>query len=694
MAKASRSRTNTGSGAKTSCSNGSLDELSINTIRFLAVDAVERAASGHPGMPMGDAPMAYVLWKRFLRHNPKNPLWPGRDRFILSAGHGSMLLYALLHLTGYALTLEEIKNFRQWGSHTPGHPEYDPERGVETTTGPLGQGFANGVGMAIAQRYLSSRYDRPGFPLFDYDIYAITSDGDMMEGVSNEAASIAGHLKLGNIICLYSDNGITIEGSTGLAFSEDVGGRFEALGWRTERVDGNDLKAIAGALDRAKGEKGRPSIIIARTNIGFGSPGKQDTSEAHGAPLGKDEVVKAKEGLKWPLTPEFHIPGEVLGEMRKAVQRGEALEEEWRGLFAGYKLKYPDLATELEGLFEGRFPEDWMKDVPSFEVKDGPMATRSASGKVLNAIAPRTPFLIGGSADLAPSTNTILKGFGSFSPEEAGRNIHFGAREHAMGAILNGIAQSGMLIPYGATFLIFSDYMKPSIRLAALMKLSTVYVFTHDSIGLGEDGPTHQPVEQLAGLRAIPNLTVIRPADAAEAALAWKAALRKRGGPTALILTRQNVPVIDRKKYSPAEGLMKGAYVLAGAEDAAPEAILLATGSEVHLALGAYEELKKRGIKARVVNMPSWDIFEAQDEAYKREVLPPDVTVRVAIEAASPLGWHRYGGPDCALITMERFGASAPAKTLFEKFGFTVDNVTARTISLINQKKGLFLDRL
>lgn len=694
MAKASSSRGRGGRGRGTSCSFGPLDVLSINTIRFLAVDAVEKAASGHPGMPMGDAPMAYALWKCFLNHNPKNPLWPGRDRFVLSAGHGSMLLYSLLHLSGYDLPLEELKNFRQWGSHTPGHPEYDPKRGIETTTGPLGQGFANGVGMAMAQRYLSSRYDKPGFPLFDYNIYAITSDGDMMEGVSGEAASLAGHLGLGSIVYLYSDNRITIEGSTDLAFSEDVGARFEAYGWHVQKVDGNDLKAITKALGKAKDETRMPSLIIARTNIGFGSPGKQDTSEAHGAPLGKDEVVKAKERLKWPLTPEFHIPPEVLTHMRKALERGEELEAGWNRLFKDYGNKYPELAAEIKGLLKGNPPDGWIKDLPSFEPKDGPMATRSASGKVLNAIAAKTPYLIGGSADLAPSTNTILKGFGSFSKEEPGRNLHFGVREHAMGAILNGIAESGLIVPYGATFLIFSDYMKPSIRLAALMKLHVVYVFTHDSIGLGEDGPTHQPVEQLPGLRAIPGLTVIRPSDSSEVSIAWKYALTTKNGPTALVLTRQNVPVIDRGTYAPAEGLLKGAYVLAGEEEGSPDVILLSTGSEVHLALGAYEELKKRDIRARVVNMPSWEIFEAQDESYKREVLPPDATVRVAIEAASPLGWHRYTGPDGAVMALERFGASAPYKTLSEKFGFTVENVTERAIALINRKKGLFLDRL
>lgn len=668
-----------------------LDELSINTIRFLAVDAVEAANSGHPGMPMGDAPMAYVLWKRFLRHNPGNPKWPGRDRFILSAGHGSMLLYSLLHLTGYGLSLEELKRFRQWGSHTPGHPEYHPEIGIETTTGPLGQGFANGVGMAMAQKYLSTRYDKPGYSLFDYNIYAICSDGDLMEGVAEEAASIAGHLGLGNIVYLYSDNKITIEGSTDLAFTEDVAKRFESLKWHVQKVGGNDLDGIARALKAARDETARPSIIIARTNIGFGSPGKQDTSEVHGAPLGGDEVKATKEKLGWPLEPAFFIPDEVLKGFRKAASAGEALEGQWMAQFDKYSKEYPELAGEIQGMMEGRLPDKWA--VPAFEPKDGPIATRSASGKVLNAISKDTPFLIGGSADLAPSTNTLMKGMGDFIPGKAGRNLHFGVREHAMGSIMNGIALSG-LVPYGATFLIFSDYMKPPIRLAALMGIHTVYVFTHDSIGLGEDGPTHQPIEQLLSLRAVPNLAVIRPADANETAVAWKTALKRTDGPTALILTRQNLPILDRSRYPSAEGLAKGAYILADAPDGKPDAILLATGSEVHLALSASAELERRGIKARVVNMPCFELFEAQDEAYKLEVLPPSVKARLAIEAASPMGWHRYAGDEGDVLGIDRFGASAPAKVLFEKFGFTVDNVVARMIALVNKNKGLFLDRI
>lgn len=678
---------------KRSYKNEGIDELSINTIRFLAVDGVEAANSGHPGMPMGDAPMAYVLWTKFLRHNPKDPLWPGRDRFILSAGHGSMLLYSLLHLTGYDLPLDELKNFRQWGSHTPGHPEHDTKRGIETTTGPLGQGFANGVGMAMAQKYLSDRYNKPGFPLFDYDIYAIASDGDLMEGVSNEAASIAGHLGLGNIIYLYSDNKITIEGSTDIAFTEDVGKRFEALGWHVQKVGGNDIDAIERAIASAKEDRTRPSLIMARTIIGFGSPGKQDTHEVHGAPLGKDEVKATKEALGWPLEPHFFIPEEALEAFRRAAPKGEAIEKEWLSMLAKYEKEFPGLGQEVRDIIAGRRPSDWVKDVPVFTEKDGAMATRSASGKVLNAIAKSTPFLIGGSADLAPSTNTILKGMGDFEPGSVGRNLHFGVREHAMGALLNGMALSGGIVPYGATFLIFSDYMKPPIRLAALMGLQVVYVFTHDSIGLGEDGPTHQPIEQLAALRSIPNLTVIRPADANEVAEAWKTALTNNG-PTALILTRQNVPHIDRARFAPAENLSKGGYVLADPAEGKPEVIIMATGSEVQLALGAFEDLAKRGVRARVVNMPSWELFEAQDARYKDQVLPPDLRVRVSIEAASTMGWHRYVGLDGYAIGIERFGASAPYKTIYEKFGLTIEGVSNMALALLNKKKGLFLDRI
>ena len=664
-----------------------IDALCINTIRFLAVDAVERAKSGHPGMPMGDAPMAYVLWTRFLRHNPANPCWPGRDRFVLSAGHGSMLLYSLLHLTGYELSLEELKNFRQWGSKTPGHPEYHPEIGIETTTGPLGQGFANGVGMAMAQRYLAERYNRQGFPLFDYNIYAIVSDGDIMEGVSNEAASIAGHLKLGSLVYLYSDNRITIEGSTELTFTEDVEARFRALGWHTQRVDGYDLDAIEAAIKEAKETTDRPSIILVRTHIGYGSPHKQDTPDVHGAPLGKEEVIATKKHLGWPLEPEFYIPDEVLTHMRKAVERGRELEESWQRLFDEYAEKYPELAAEIKGIIEGNHPSDWKELLPQFSPEDGGVATRKASGKVLNSIAEKTPFLIGGSADLAPSNNTYMKGVGDFLPNGVGRNIHYGIREHAMGAIMNGLALAG-LVPFGGTFLVFSDYMRPAIRMAAMSGLHVIYVFTHDSIGLGEDGPTHQPIEHIASLRAMPNLVVIRPADASETVTAWKVALERKDGPTALLLTRQGVPVIDRAKYgcSSPEDLEKGAYVIADCDDT-PELILIATGSEVHLALEAWQRLKDKGIRVRVVNMPSWELFEMQDKEYREDVLPPSVRARVSIEAGSTLGWHRYTGSEGVTIGIDRFGASAPYKILFEKFGFTAENIENEALKLLEKMR-------
>ncbi len=666
----------------------SLDELSVNTIRFLACDAVEKAASGHPGMPMGDAPMAYALWTRFLRFNPKNPKWPGRDRFVLSAGHGSMLLYSLLHLTGYDMPLEELKNFRQWGSHTPGHPEYDISKGIETTTGPLGQGFANGVGMAMAQRFLAGRYNKPGFPLFDYRIYAITSDGDMMEGVSNEAASVAGHLGLGNIVYLYSDNKITIEGSTDLAFTEDVGKRFEAMNWHVQKVGGNDLSGICRAIQSGVEEEGRPSLIMARTNIGFGSPSKQDTSEAHGAPLGKEDLKAAKERLKWPLEPDFHVPAEALENFHEAGARGENLQKDWDGLFKRYAAEYPELAAELKGLFEGTRDASWIQDMPSFTPKDAPIATRSVSGKVLNAIAKKAPLLIGGSADLSPSNNTFIKGFENFQAAGPGRNIHFGVREHAMGSILNGIALSGMIVPYGGTFLIFSDYMRPPMRLAALMSLHVIYVFTHDSIGLGEDGPTHQPIEQLSNLRAVPNLTVIRPADAVETVEAWSYALRNGKGPIALVLTRQNLPVLDRGKYRSKGDLDRGGYVMADPAEGTPECIIIATGSEVHIAIEAFEELARRRVKARVVSMPSCEVFDAQDAAYRASVLPPGVKARVIVEAGVAHGWHKYAGDEGCVISIERFGASAPYKTLFEKFGITTEGIVAKTMSLVNRKKG------
>jgi len=649
-----------------------LDQLCINTIRTLAMDAVEKAKSGHPGMPMGAAPMAYVLWTRFLRHNPRNPRWPNRDRFILSAGHGSMLLYSLLHLTGYDLPLEELKQFRQWGSRTPGHPEYGLTPGVEVTTGPLGSGFATGVGIAMAERYLADRYNRPGFPIIDHYTYAIVSDGDLMEGIASEAASLAGHLRLGKLIYLYDDNQISIEGSTDLAFSEDVAKRFEAYGWHVQRVaDGNDIEAIAAAIAAARAEAERPSLIMVRTRIGYGSPNKENSPEAHGAPLGEEEVRRTKAAYGWPEDAQFLVPEEVRAHMGAAVQRGQQWEAEWNDLFRRYEEAYPAEAAELKRILSGQLPEGWHERIPTFPA-GGSMATRSASGKVLNAIAPVLPELVGGSADLAPSTNTYIQGAGDWVPGDfRGRNIHFGVRENAMGAALNGLSLSG-LRPYGGTFLVFSDYMRPTIRLAALMEQPVIYVFTHDSIGVGEDGPTHQPVEHLAALRAIPNLVVFRPADANETAVGWRLALENRKGPFALILTRQNLPVLDPEK---ARGAERGGYVLAEASSGRPEVILIATGSEVSVALGAREILEKEGIPTRVVSLPSWEIFDQQPKEYRDAVLPPEVTARVAVEAAVPMGWERYVGPRGAVVGLSRFGASAPGKVLFEKFGFTPENV-------------------
>ncbi len=653
-----------------------IDELCINTLRMLSVDCIERARSGHPGMPMGAAPMAYVLWTRFLRHNPKNPNWLNRDRFILSAGHASALLYSLLYLTGYDLSLDDLKNFRQWGSKTPGHPEYGTTPGVETTTGPLGQGFANAVGMAIAQAFLASRFNRPGYEIIDHYIYAILSDGDLMEGISHEAGSLAGHLKLGKLIFLYDNNKITIEGSTDLTFTEDVLKRFDSYGWHVQEVeDGNDIDAIEKAIRNAQMDS-RPSLISIRTIIGYGSPRKQGTSKVHGEPLGPEEAELTKRNLGWPLEP-FYVPEEVLEHFRKAVERGKALEEEWNRKYSEYKKKFPDLAKELESFLKKELPEGWDKDLPSFEPSKEGIPTRSASGKVLNILASRIKNLIGGSADLGPSNKTLLLNETDFQAGNySGRNLRFGVREHAMGAILNGMALYNGLIPYGGTFLIFSEYMRPAIRMAALMKLKVIYVFTHDSIGVGEDGPTHQPVEQLAGLRSIPGLTVIRPCDANEVVYAWKYAISEKNGPVALIFTRQKVPIIDRKKFSSAEGLLKGAYILKKEKEKL-DVILIATGSEVHVAIDAAEILEKKGLGVRIVSMPSWEIFEKQDEEYKKEVLPDDVP-KVAIEAAYPMGWERYVGCKGMIIGVERFGKSAPYKVLFEKFGFTGEKVAKR----------------
>jgi len=661
-----------------------LDHLCINTIRTLAMDGIQKANSGHPGMPMGTADMAYVLWTQFLKHNPANPAWPDRDRFVLSAGHGSMLLYSLLHLTGYDLPLDELKNFRQWGSRTPGHPEHGLAPGVEVTTGPLGQGFAIGVGMAIAERFLAAHFNRPSHTIVDHFTYAIVSDGDLMEGVSYEAASLAGHLRLGKLIYLYDDNDISIEGSTDLAFTEDVGARFQAYGWHVQHVDGYDLAAIAGAIRAAQAETTRPSLIVARTHIGFGSPHKQDTAEVHGSPLGEEEVRLTKQNLGWPVEPPFFIPDQALAHFRQAVERGRKWETDWQARFAAYAAAYPELAAEWEMAMHGELPPGWDASLPVFKPEDGPVATRSASGKALNALASRLPTLIGGSADLAPSNNTYLKGFGDFEADTLhGRNLHFGVREHVMGAILNGLALHGGVIAFGGTFLVFSDYMRPAIRLAAMMRLPAIYVFTHDSIGVGEDGPTHQPIEQLAALRAIPGLTVIRPADANETVEAWRVALTHRDGPVALALTRQALPTLNRTQFAPVDGLARGAYVLAEAEGGQPDVILIATGSEVHVALAARELLAQRGIAARVVNMPSWELFERQPKDYRDAVLPLALTARLAVEAGVAHGWHRYVGPAGDVVSIERFGASAPYKVLWEKFGFTAENVTARALALL-----------
>ena len=658
-----------------------LEELCINTIRTLAMDGVQKANSGHPGTAMALAPLTYLLWTRHMHYNPHNPAWLNRDRFILSAGHASMLLYSMLHLTGYDLSLEDLKNFRQWGSRTPGHPEYHETAGVETTTGPLGQGVGNGVGMAIAQRALASRYNRPGFNIFDHFIYAIASDGDLMEGIASEAASLAGFLKLGKLIYFYDDNRITIEGHTDLAFGENVGQRFEAYQWHVQRIeDVNDLESLNRAIEAAQAETERPSLIIVRTHIGYGSPHKQDSEKAHGEPLGADEIVLTKRNLGWPSEEPFYEPEEAVAYFRQAIERGAAQEQEWQELYNAYAREYPELVAELQRELKGELPEGWDSEIPTFNAGEA-LASRAASGKVINAIAAKLPNLIGGSADLAPSTNTNMRGLGDVGPETGGRNMHFGIREHAMGSIMNGMALYGGLIPFGATFLIFSDYMRPPIRLAALMDLKTIYVFTHDSIGLGEDGPTHQPIEQLAALRAIPNLTVLRPGDANETAEAWRVAITHHG-PVAMALSRQALPTLDRTTMGPASNVARGGYVLLDSEQS-PDLILIATGSELSLALDAAKTLRQEGVAVRVVSMPSWELFEEQSAEYKESVLPAQVTARIAIEAASPMGWERYVGAHGETVTLNHFGASAPAKVLFQQFGFTVDTIIAKAKHLL-----------
>ncbi|MEE9154439.1 MAG: transketolase [candidate division NC10 bacterium] len=658
-----------------------LDRLCVTTIRTLAMDAVQQANSGHPGLPMGAADMAYVLWSRFLKHNPVNPAWPDRDRFVLSAGHGCMLLYGLLHLWGYDLSLDEIKRFRQWGSQTPGHSEYGLTPGVETTTGPLGQGFANGVGMALAEAHLAARFNRPDCKIVDHYTYAIVSDGDLMEGISHEAASLAGHLGLGKLIYLYDSNSISIDGPTSLAFTEDVAARFTGYGWHVQAIDGHDMVAVEAALEAGRAETTRPSLIVARTHIGFGSPNRQDTAKAHGEPLGEEEVRLTKERYGWPLEPKFRIPEEVRVRFREHASKGAAREAEWRKTFTRYQQEHPELAAQLQAALAGELPKEWDADLPNFPT-DKPLATRAASGRVLDAIAPRIPTLIGGSGDLTPSNNTLPKGERAMRRDDlSGRYIHFGVREHTMGGILNGLSLHGGLFPYGGTFLIFSDYMRPSIRLAAIMHQPVIYVFTHDSVGLGEDGPTHQPVEHLASLRAMPNLVVIRPGDATETVEAWRIALSRRDGPTALCLTRQALPVLDRSVLAPAAGLAQGGYILSDAVNSS--VILIGTGSEVHLALAAQKVLAERGVPARVVSMPSTDLFDRQPSEYRETVLPPGLRARVAVEAGATFGWERYVGSHGTVVGVDRFGASAPYKTIFENLGLTAEAVVAAALRTV-----------
>jgi transketolase len=681
-----------------------LDQLAINTIRTLSIDAVQKANSGHPGLPLDAAPMAYAIWTRYLRHNPSNPKWADRDRFALSAGHGSMLLYSLLYLTGYDLSLDEIKRFRQWGSKTPGHPEYRHTPGVELTTGPLGQGFANGVGLAIAEAHLAATYNRAGHTIVDHRTFGIVSDGDLMEGVASEAASIAGHLRLGKLLYLYDANNVTLAGSTGLIFTEDVGKRFEAMEWHVQHVgDGNDLAALDRAITTAMAETERPSLVIVRTTLGYGSPNKAGTFQAHGSPLGAEEVEATKRNLGWPTTEAFYVPEEALSHFRTALDRGQALEQAWNERFAAYASAFPELAHQFRRTQAGDLPPGWDRDLPTFkaeDVKGGQMATRSAGSTVINRVAAALPELLGGSADLNPSTDTALKGLGDFEspsnvPDDrqgsvgsswdyAGRNLYYGVREHAMGAITNGLAYHGGLRAFSATFLVFSDYMRPPIRLAALSELGSIFVYTHDSIGLGEDGPTHQPIEHLASLRAIPNMVVFRPADANEVTEGWRIAIERREGPTVLVFSRQVLPIYDRATLGPASGARQGAYVLADAADGLPQVILISTGSEVSLAMAAREILLQEGRRVRVVSMPSWELFGAQSREYRDHVLPPAVVARVSIEAGSPLGWERWVGQSGEVIGLNRFGASAPYTDIYEHLNFTPEYIAERARAVLD----------
>ncbi len=688
---------------------GTIDDVCINTIRTLSIDAVENANSGHPGLPMGAAPMAYVLWTRHMRYDPTNPEWSNRDRFVLSAGHGSALLYSLLFLTGYALTIDDLKHFRRWGSKTPGHPERGVTPGVDVTTGPLGQGFGNAVGMAMAERWLAATFNRPGHEIVDHRTYVIVSDGDLMEGIASEAASLAGDLHLGRLIVLYDANQITLSATTNVTFSEDVGARFAAYGWQVQEVDGMDVAAVDAALTAARTDETRPSLVVARTHIGFGSPNKVDSFKAHGEPLGKNEVRLTKRAYGWPEDAQFLVPEEAQREFAKVGVRGAQLRADWQRMMDSYRAAHRDLARDFDRALAGDLAPQWDAKLPVFTPADGDMATRDAGEKAIAVLAESVPNLVGGSADLDPSTRTMMKEKGDFQSADvpmegqtpptqglsggawgyAGRNIHFGIREHAMTSILTGMAHHGGVVPYGATFLTFSDYMRPGIRLAALSDAHVIYVWTHDSIALGEDGPTHQPVEQIASLRAMPNMTVIRPADANETIEAWRVAVRHTSGPVGLVLTRQKLPVLDRTTLAPAAGTARGAYVLADANsDAVPELILIATGSEVSLALAAHRQLSSNGVRSRVVSMPSWELFEAQPKAYRDSVLPAAVSARVSVEAASPFGWERYVGPTGVIIGVNHFGASAPGPEVMERYGFTVEHVvaTAETVIADNRR--------
>ncbi len=665
-----------------------IDELCVNTIRTLSMDAIQKANSGHPGAPMGLAPAAYTLWKCFLKHNSKNPEWIDRDRFVLSGGHASMLLYSLLYLSGYDLSLDDIKNFRQWGSKTPGHPEFGHTPGVETTTGPLGQGIANAVGMALAERHVAAIFNRSDYEIIDHYTYIMCGDGDLMEGIAAEAASFAGHMGLGKLICIYDDNKISIEGNTDITFTEDVALRFKAYNWHVTKVeDGNNLSDIHKAIKEARAETTKPSLIVLRTNIAFGSPNKQDSAEAHGAPLGEEEIRLTKKNLGWNENVSFYVPEQVLKMFGECIGKGKKAESIWKEKFEKYCSKYPDLSKKLNDSLNNSLNEGWDANLPDFSKNEGPVATRVASGKILNAIAENIPYLIGGSADLAPSNKTIIESSHDFQKNMFdGRNIRFGVREHAMGGIMSGMVLHKGLRPYGGTFLVFADYMRPAIRLAGLMKLPVIYIFTHDSIAVGEDGPTHQPVEHIASLRAIPGLTVIRPADATETIEAWRLAVQTTDGPVALILSRQKLPVIDRTIYSSADKLVNGAYILSDS-DGKPDIILIATGSEVHIALEAGKILEEKGVSVRVVSMPSWELFEKTSQEYKDKVLLPDVTIRIAVEAGISMGWERYAGSNGVVIGINEFGASAPGNIVMEKFGFTSGNIVQKATELLTGKE-------